>query len=59
MGLLPSPVFALIQSSSLPLRSQTNEDGSSFLHPYESLSFDIRYSLFDIRYSLFQSFSFD
>ena len=50
MGLFPAPVFALSQSSSLPRRSPTDEDGSSFLSPYESLSFefDIRQSTFDI-----------
>jgi hypothetical protein len=34
-----SEVFALIQSSSLPRRSQTDEDGPSELGPDEFLSF--------------------
>jgi hypothetical protein len=42
----PSPESSLTQSSSLPRRSPTDEDGSSLLSPNECFFFDIHYSLF-------------
>jgi len=48
--LLPPPGFPLTQSSSLPRRSPTDEDGSSLLSPEEYPYFDIHYSIFDIRF---------